>query len=70
MALSIGTNRQAIDLVGQVVASARARAQSQGSVVQQVVEGNTQRVLTGVEKTISAMQKQDYALSSRRGVIA
>jgi hypothetical protein len=70
MALSIGTNRQAIDLVGQVVASARARAQAQGSVVQQVVEGNTQRVLTGVEKTISAMQKQDYALSSRRGVIA
>jgi hypothetical protein len=38
--------------------------------VQEVVEGNTRRVLTGVEKTISAMQKQDYALQSRRGVSA
>jgi hypothetical protein len=70
MGLSIGTNRQALDLVGQVVASARSRAQTQGQVVQEVVEGNTRRVLTGVEKTISAMQKQDYALQSRRGVSA
>lgn len=70
MSLAIGTNRTAIDLVGQVVASARARAQAQGQVVQEVVEGNTRRVLTGVEKTISAMQKQDYSLQSRRGISA
>lgn len=68
MSLSIGANARDIDLVGQAIASAKARSQAQNQAVQQTLEANTRRIQDGVQRTIGAMQATDQALV-KRGIL-